>query len=121
MSAITWLYNYWYILIIAIAVIVYLIYELKLFYKLPNSEKVKRIKAILYALVVKAAEKYDEGSYDLILADVYNEFTNKYPIIKSLIPIDTVKNWIAEAFNKLKGYLASQGKTLATLHNPSVK
>jgi len=117
----SWLQNYWGVVVIVLAVIVYALYELIIFYKLPNSEKVKRIKAVLYSLVIKFSAQYDEGMYDIIFANVYDEFCSKFPVLKSIIPLDVVKQWVNEAFDNLKGYLTTQGKTLATLHNPNVK
>lgn len=120
MSFLNLIYQYWYVIVVVVAVIIYAIYELRVFYKLSNSEKVKKIKAVLYALVAKAAEKYDEGSYDLIFASVYNAFTEKYPILKAIIPLDTIRDWVSEAFTLLKKNLAAQGKTFASLHNPTI-
>lgn len=110
--------TYWPVIVIAIVLIVWVIYECKLFYKMPNSEKVKRIKACLLNWVTIAAQKYDEGEMDLAIAEVYTLFCNKFPVLKSLIPLDTVKEWIKESFDKFKGILASENKTLATFRNP---
>ena len=113
MSFINWLITYWPMIVIAIVLIVWGIYEFKLFYKLPNSEKVKRIKACLLNWVTIAAQKYDEGEMDLAIAEVYNMFCTKFPVLKSIIPLDTVKMWIKEAFEKFEGILASENKTVA--------
>jgi len=112
MSFINWLITYWPMIVIAIVLIVWGIYEFKLFYKLPNSEKVKRIKACLLNWVTIAAKKYDAGEMDLAIAEVYDVFCTKFPVLKSIIPLDIVKGWIKQAFDKLEGVLASENKTM---------
>jgi len=107
----------WGLIVIGLVLLSFVVYELAVFYKLPNNQKVKRIKECLLALVTVAAKSYDEGDYDLIVATVYNNFCNKFPILKSIIPIDIVKSWIKEAFDNLKSILATQNKTLASLRN----
>lgn len=116
-----WIITYWPMIIVAMVLIIWGIYEFKLFYKMPNNKKVKRIKACLLNWVTIAAKKYDNGEMDLAIADVYNIFCTKFPILKSIIPLETVKKWIKESFDQFEKILVSENKTVAIFKTQSMK
>jgi len=121
MNFINWIIANWYVIVLVVAVVLYVFYEFKWFYKLPNSEKVKRIKSCLLSCVTIAAKKYDDGEFDLLISEVYNDFCVRFPVLKSIIPVATIKEWIKEAFDELEKVLKAENKTLTTFRNPVIK
>jgi len=120
MNFINWLITYWPTILVIIVLAVWIVYKIKNFYKLPNSERVKRIKEWLLYWVTEAIKKYDVGEMDLAIAEIYGLFCDKFPIIKTLIPLDVVHQWIEQAFEKFQGILTAEGKTIATFKNPMI-
>jgi len=120
MNFINWIVTNWYVIVLVVAVIVYAFYEFRWFYKLPNSEKVKRIKACLLNWVTIAAKKYDDGEFDLLISEVYNDFCVRFPVMKSIIPVTIIKEWIKEAFDELEKVLKAENKTLAAFRNSEI-
>ena len=98
------LYNYWWIVVIAIAAIVgvgFLIYD---FIKLPIANQIEKVKEWLLYAVAQAEKELGGGTGQLKLRYVYDLFIHTFPIFSKFISFNHFSNLVdtvLETFNHI--------------------
>ena len=98
------LVGYWWLIIIAIAVIIVAINLIKVFLTMPKSKRIKKVKEWLLYAVAEAEKTLGSGTGQMKLRYVYDKFLIKFPFIALLISFETFSKFVDEAlkkFNKL--------------------
>lgn len=98
------LYNYWWIIIIAIAAIVgvgFFIYD---FIKLPIANQIEKVKEWLLYAVTQAEKELGGGTGQLKLRYVYDLFIRTFPIFSKFISFNhfsDLVDMVLETFNQI--------------------
>ena len=98
------LVGYWWLIIIAVAVIIVAINLIKVFLTMHKSQRIKKVKEWLLYAVAEAEKTLGSGTGQMKLRYVYDKFLIKFPFIAALISFETFSKFVDEAlekFNKL--------------------
>ena len=98
------LYNYWWIIIIAIAAIVVLGFLIYKFIKMPIANQIVKIKEWLLYAVAQAEKELGGGTGQLKLRYVYDLFIKTFPVLSNLISFNYFSNLVdivLETFNQI--------------------
>lgn len=98
------LYNYWWIIIIAIAAIVVLGFLIYKFIKMPIANQIEKIKEWLLYAVAKAEKELGGGTGQLKLRYVYDLFIKTFPVLSNFISFNYFSNLVdivLETFNQI--------------------
>lgn len=100
-----WLFENWYMIIAAIAVLVGLGFATYRFIKLPKGEKLKKIKQVILLWVILAEKEYGAGTGKIKLRWVYDKFTAKYKFISFFISFERFSQWVDIALEEMREWL----------------
>lgn len=100
-----WLFENWYMIIVAIAVLVGLGFATYRFIKLPKGEKLKKVKQMLLLWVTLAEKEYGSGTGEIKLRWVFDKFTAKYKFISFFISFERFSKWVDDALDKMRELL----------------
>lgn len=89
--------NYWWLIIVAIAAIVVIVYGIYVFVKKPRHEQIAKVKEWLLYAVAAAEKELGGGTGQLKLRTVYDMFIKEFPSIAMWISFDTFSNLVDEA------------------------
>ena len=92
----------WFLIMIAIAFISSIAIKIYKWFKMPNSEQMKKVQEWLLYAVAKAEEKLGSGTGELKLRYVYDMFISKFPGVSIFIPFDTFKSMVDKALDELQ-------------------
>lgn len=98
------LYNYWWIIIIAIAAIVVLGFLIYKFIKMPIANQIEKIKEWLLYAVAQAEKELGGGTGQLKLRYVYDLFIKTFPVLSNFISFNYFSNLVdivLETFNQI--------------------
>jgi hypothetical protein len=99
------LVGYWWLIIIAIAVLVVAINLVKIFLTMPSSQRVKKVKEWLLYAVAEAEKALGSGTGQMKLRYVYDKFLIKFPFMAMLISFETFSKLVDEALKKFNTLL----------------
>lgn len=94
--------EYWYLILIGLAAIVVaglLIYR---FFKLPRAEQIQKIKEWLLWAVTEAEKELGSGTGQLKLRYVYDLFITKFPYVAKFISFEYFSQLVDEVLVKFK-------------------
>lgn len=97
--------NYWWLLVIAVAVIVVGGYALYVFIKMPTSSQILKVKEWLLYAVAKAEKELGSGTGQLKLRYVYDMFIAKFPHLVQAISFESFSLLVDEVLNKFRSML----------------
>lgn len=95
----------WFLIMIAIAFISSIAIKIYKWFKMPNSEQMKKVQEWLLYAVAKAEEKLGSGTGELKLRYVYDMFIAKFPAIAIFIDFDDFKIMVEKALEKFEGLI----------------
>ena len=95
----------WFLIMIAIAFISSIAIKIYKWFKMPNSEQMKKVQEWLLYAVAKAEEKLGSGTGELKLRYVYDMFIAKFPAIAIFIDFDEFKIMVEKALEKFEGLI----------------
>ena len=98
------LYNYWWIIIIAIAAIIVLGFLIYKFIKMPIANQIEKIKEWLLYAVAQAEKELGGGTGQLKLRYVYDLFIKTFPVLSNFISFNYFSNLVdivLETFNQI--------------------
>lgn len=99
--------NYWWVLVIAVAVIVVGGYTLYVFIKMPKSSQIAKVKEWLLYAVAKAEKELGGGTGQLKLRYVYDMFIAKFPYLVQVISFESFSDLVDEVLDKFKDILSA--------------
>ncbi len=111
-TLINFIFDYWYILIAAIAVVVIagiLIYN---FVKIPPNQQLAKVQEWLLYAVVAAERELGSGTGQIKLRMVYDMFVGKFPSVAKILTFDSFSALVDGALERMNKML-SENKNLA--------
>lgn len=100
-----WIIENWYMVIIGVIALIFLGIGVYKFVKLPNTDKLKKVKEILLYWVTLAEKEYGSGTGEIKLRWVYDKFTSKYKFLSLFISFERFKKWVDEALEQMREIL----------------
>jgi len=97
--------EYWFLIIVAIAVISTIAIKVYTWFKQPTSDQLKNVKEWLLYAVAKAERELGSGTGQLKLRYVYNMFVEKFPAIAIFITFEDFSKMVDEALDKFNELL----------------
>lgn len=101
----TFIKEYWFIIIIAIAIISVISIKIYNWIKQPTEEQIKQVQEWLLYAVAKAEEVLGSGTGQLKLRYVYDMFVSKFPAIAVFISFETFTKMVDKALDEFKELL----------------
>lgn len=101
----TFINENWFLIMIAIAFISSIAIKIYKWFKMPNSEQMKKVQEWLLYAVAKAEEKLGSGTGELKLRYVYDMFIAKFPAIAIFVDFDEFKIMVEKALEKFEGLI----------------
>lgn len=101
------LINYWFIVIIAIAVIVVAAYCVYAFIHRPSTEQIRKVKEWLLYAVAEAEKELGSGTGQIKLRYVYDMFISKFPFLTKVISFELFSKLVDEVLVKFEDMLKS--------------
>lgn len=97
--------EYWFLIIVAIAIISAIAIKVYTWFKQPTSDQLKNVKEWLLYAVAKAERELGSGTGQLKLRYVYNMFVEKFPAIAIFITFEDFSKMVDEALDKFNELL----------------
>lgn len=97
--------NYWWVLVIAVAVIVVGGYTLYVFIKMPKSSQIAKVKEWLLYAVAQAEKELGGGTGQLKLRYVYDMFIVKFPYLVKVVSFESFSGLVDEVLEKFRSML----------------
>ena len=96
---------YWWLLIIAVAVLAVAGYAVYVFVKMPSNSQITKVKEWLLWAVTEAERELGSGTGQLKLRYVYDMFIVKFPAIATVISFEAFSLMVDEVLEKFKDLL----------------
>lgn len=94
--------DYWYIIVAAIAAVAVIIWLIIKFFKLPRESQIKKIKEWLLWAVTEAEKELGSGTGQLKLRYVYDMFVTKFPYVAKFVTFEMFSKLVDEVLEKFK-------------------
>ena len=95
------LMEYWWLVIVILAILVIAFMFLITYINLPKSKKATKVKEWLLFAVVQAEKELGSGTGQLKLRYVYNLALSKFPVFIKLIPFELFSSFVDGALQQL--------------------
>ena len=96
-NVMNFLINYWWLIIVTIAVIVVIVYGIYIFFKKPRVAQLAKVKEWLLYAVSAAEKELGSGTGALKLRAVYDMFIKEFPYLVKWISFETFSKLVDEA------------------------
>ena len=96
---------YWWLLIIAVAILAVAGYAVYVFVKMPSNSQITKVKEWLLWAVTEAERELGSGTGQLKLRYVYDMFIVKFPAIAKVISFEAFSLMVDEVLEKFKDLL----------------
>lgn len=100
------LVNYWWMILILVAIVSVAILTIIRFIKKPNGEQLLKVREWLLYAVSVAEDELGSGTGKLKLRMVYDMFLTKFPFLAKTIPFAVFSYLVDEALDEFKEMLA---------------
>lgn len=94
--------EYWYLIVVAVAIVAVAIYMVCKFFKLPRSSQIAKVKEWLLFAVTEAERELGSGTGQLKLRYVYDMFVSKFPYLVQFVSFEFFSNIVDEVLLKFK-------------------
>lgn len=115
MSALVFIKEYWFVIILAIAIIAEISINLYKWFKKPTEEQLARVQEWLLYAVAKAEQVLGSGTGQLKLRYVYNMFVSKFPGIAIFVSFDKFSEMVDKALEKFEEML-KDNKSISSIY-----
>lgn len=115
MSFLVFVKEYWFVIILAIAVIAEISITLYKWFKKPTEEQIAKVQEWLLYAVAKAEQVLGSGTGQLKLRYVYNMFVTKFPGIALFISFEEFSKMVDKALNKFEDLLKNN-KSISAIY-----
>ncbi len=102
--------SYWFLIVIAIAIIAVGGYAIYTFIKRPTTEQITKVKEWLLYAVTEAEKELGSGTGQIKLRYVYDMFIVKFPWLAKTISFESFSVLVDEVLEKFKGLLEQNEK-----------
>ena len=92
----------WFLIFVAICIVVVVTIKVYRWFKLPNKEQIKQVQEWLLYAVAKAEETLGSGTGELKLRYVYDMFMTKFPAVALFLGFDDFKKMVEKALVKFE-------------------
>lgn len=104
------LINYWWTLVIAVAVIAVAAYSVYAFVKRPTTDQINKVKEWLLYAVTEAEKELGGGTGQIKLRYVYDMFLSKFPFLTKVISFELFSKLVDEVLEKFRALLDTNTK-----------
>lgn len=104
------LMNYWWTLVIAVAVIAVAAYSVYAFVKRPTTDQIAKVKEWLLYAVTEAEKELGGGTGQIKLRYVYDMFLTKFPFLTKVISFELFSKLVDEVLEKFRNLLDTNTK-----------
>lgn len=113
--------DYWYIFVGLLAVLVFVVLQVKNFIGLPTDKQIANVKEWLKYAVTMAEKELQSGTGQLKLRMVYDMFIEKFPTIAKIVPFEVFSGWVDDALVWLNEQLAKNQNVKNIVDNGGVE
>ena len=110
MTFFTFLATYWYLIVVAIAIIAVASIKIYIWIKTPGKDQLNKIQEWLVWAVAQAEKELGSGTGQMKIKYVYDLFISKFPAIAIFIKYDTFTQMVDKALEEFKELLSSNEK-----------
>lgn len=110
----------WYLIILAVAVIVVAARAVYVFIKRPTSEQLTSIKEWLLWACTEAEKELGGGTGKLKLRYVYDAFLSKFPLLAKIVSFDMLSDLVDEVLVSMRELLATNNSANAYVYGTTV-
>lgn len=115
----TFIHNYWFLILAAIAVISVVSIKVYNWLKQPNEKQLEQVRQWLVFAVAKAEKELGSGTGELKLRYVYNMFIAKFPAIALFISFEDFSEMVSKALEELEQLISHNDKIQTLIiHEP---
>lgn len=104
------LINYWWTLVIAVAVIAVAAYSVYAFVKRPTTDQINKVKEWLLYAVTEAEKELGGGTGQIKLRYVYDMFLSKFSFLTKVISFELFSKLVDEVLEKFRTMLDTNAK-----------
>lgn len=97
----------WVFLLVGLAVLIVVAYNIYVFIKRPTNEQLSKLKEWLLYGVAEAEKQLGGGTGQIKLRYVYDMFLSRFPYLAKVIPFDLFSNLVDEVLEKFRNILES--------------
>jgi hypothetical protein len=102
------LFENWYLLVMAAAVIIMTLIVVIDFAKMPRKKQIDKAKEWLLWAVIAAEKELGGGTGALKLRKVYDLFIQRFPMVAVAVSFDTFKQWVDVALAEMQQLIADE-------------
>lgn len=102
----------WFLIVAAVAIIIFVGYLVYAFLKRPTNEQIKSIKEWLLYAVTEAEKELGSGTGKLKLRYVYNMFIERFSFISKIITFEMFSDLVDEALDEMRKMLSTNKAVL---------
>lgn len=99
------LVEYWWTIVIAVAVLAVVGYSIYVFVKRPTNEQLQKIKEWLLYAVTEAEKELGSGTGQIKLRYVYDMFLGKFPFLTSVVSFSSFSIMVDEVLEQFREML----------------
>ena len=114
---INFLTEYWYLIIIAIVILIVAIYSVKVFFQMPKDEQISKVQEWLLYAVAQAERELGSGTGQLKLRYVYDNFIHRFPAIAAAISFEAFSLMVDKSLQKFNTLLNANKKLQNYVNN----
>lgn len=106
----TFIHDYWFLILAAIAVVSVVSIKVYNWLKQPNEKQLEQVRQWLIFAVAKAEKELGSGTGELKLRYVYNMFIAKFPAIALFISFEDFSEMVSKALEELEQLISHNDK-----------
>lgn len=110
---VSFLVNYWWVLVVIAAAIGVIVYFINNFTKMPHATQLDKIREWMLYAVIQAEKTLGGGTGQVKLRYVYDMFISKFPSVAKAISFETFSMLVDEALQKMRKILDTNDKVKA--------
>lgn len=106
-SLMQYLIENWVVVVSTVAVLTLLIGGIVKFIQSPKTQKSERFRKWLLYAVTEAEKEMGDGTGELKLLKVYEEFIKRFPLLSIIIPFESFKDLVDQALKQMREMLST--------------
>ena len=110
---VSFLVNYWWVLVVIAAAIGVIVYFINNFTKMPHDTQLDKIREWMLYAVIQAEKTLGGGTGQVKIRYVYDMFVSKFPSVAKVISFETFSMLVDEALQKMRKILDTNDKVKA--------
>ena len=107
MTVLSFIATYWYLIVVAIAIIAVVSIKTYIFLKKPGKDQLNKIQEWLVWAVAQAEKELGSGTGQMKIKYVYNLFITKFPSIAIFVPYSLFSSMVEKALDEFKDLISN--------------